>query len=305
LTVLNKDLLALGVFGLSSRLGDRIQSLLTRGRAFSPHVSAARVGASATALLALAAGASFAPSWIAFAQQPDQPAFEVASIRPAPPGGGEPSIVASPGGRLVATNITLERLVRWAYSASSLRISGQPDWFSGDRFNVVANAPDGTANDQLAPMLQRLLADRFKLSLHRETKESLVYALVVGKGGFRLREIEYRGTGPTRLMRKGTVVELSYPAGADLAQFAGFLSGQTGRPVLDRTGLTGVFDIKLEFAPEPPVPLADAGADRPANDTAGPSIFTAVQEQLGLRLESARGPVEILVIDHAERPDAN
>jgi bla regulator protein blaR1 len=132
-----------------------------------------------------------------------------------------------------------------------------------------------------------------------------VYALVVGKGGFKLREIEYRGTGPTRLMRKGTMVELSYPAGADLAQFAGFLSGQAGRPVVDRTGLTGVFDIKLEFAPEPPVPLPDAGTDRPPNDTAGPSIFTAVQEQLGLRLESSRGLVETLVIDHAEKPDAN
>jgi uncharacterized protein (TIGR03435 family) len=303
--MLNKDLLALGVFGLNSRLGDRIQSLLTRSRAFSPHVSPARVGASATALLALAAGASFAPRWIAFAQEPGRPAFEVASIRPALSGGGEPSIVASPGGRLVATNITLERLVRWAYSASSLRISGQPDWFSGDRFDVVAKAPDGTANDQLAPMLQRLLADRFKLSLHRETKESLVYALVVGKSGFKLREIEYRGTGPTRLMRKGAMVELSYPAGADLAQFAAFLSGQAGRPVLDRTGLTGVFDIKLEFAPEPPAALADTGTGQAPNDTTWPSIFTAVQEQLGLRIESAKGPVETLVIDHAEKPDAN
>jgi uncharacterized protein (TIGR03435 family) len=133
-------------------------------------------------------------------------------------------------------------------------------------------------------MLQTLLAERFKLAMHSETRELPVYALVVGKSGPKIQEVT-EGIGTMTTGRGRLNCRLP------IAAFARYLSPTLGRTVLDRTGLTGAFEIKLEWAPD--------------DESSGPSIFAAVQEQLGLKLESAKGPVEILVIEHAEKPAAD
>jgi uncharacterized protein (TIGR03435 family) len=143
------------------------------------------------------------------------------------------------------------------------------------------------------------LADRFQLKLHRETKDEPVYALVVGKSGTKLQQSSGNEASGFRGLRIGRGQFTGSVATLEMLTTA--LANQVGRPVLDRTGLNGSFNFKLEWIPD-----AAPGGDAPSpSDSTGPSLFTALQEQLGLKLESARGPVEILVIDHVERPGEN
>lgn len=299
----SREMLALGMFGRGSRLGERIALLLRRGRAFSPRVSRARMVASAAALLACFATGSLAPKWIALAQEPLR--FEVASVKPTPPNGPGYRLNCEAGRRFDTLGTNVQSLVIFAYDASGFQVSGGPAWVNSrdSGFDIEARPPAPMSLDQCRRMVQTLLAERFKVVVHREAKEMPVYALVVGSKGSKLHE-----AGPdeptgmhSNIMLNGIVIGVNdnyrptaTSRGMTMAQLAGFLQGEAsvGRPVLDQTNLKGVYSLTLDYA------------ERPANDDR-PDLFTAVQEQLGLKLESTRAPVDMLVIDHAEKPDAN
>jgi uncharacterized protein (TIGR03435 family) len=308
----SRELLAVGIFGGNSRLGDRIEMLLCRGRTFSPHASATGVAASAVALGALMLACSLAPRWIAFAQQPARPSFEVASIKPGDPTSRDVSTLMRPGGRYTAANATLQMLLSFAYDVRPHQISGAPSWIDSARFDIDARAgsatpvPDGLAGaPKMRLMVQSLLADRFKLAVHRETREERIYELVVEKGGSRLKEATDTLKGPqTGLQtRRGQIIAMASP----MLLLVNQLSQWVGRSVIDKTGLTGKYDFTLKWRPDPG-PFGgepDGPYTPPSPDPSGPSIFTALEEDLGLRLQSAKGLVEVLIIDHVEKPDAN
>jgi uncharacterized protein (TIGR03435 family) len=260
-----------------------------------------------------AAGIVFFASFAAFAQQPGAtaPAFEAASVKSAPPPTDNRMRVGMNGdaGRVNFSNVTLMNVMARAYNVKEHQITG-PDWLKSERYDIVATLPPGAPRDQIPLMLQTLLADRFKLTLHRESKVLPIYALVVGKNGPKLHEAEAQGglrmsMGPKGLQLTGKV---SIPMLTDA------ISRFTDRPVIDMTELKGTFDIDLGFRPDgqPGGPgfFGPGGGPRPegagegksAPDNAdAPSIFTAVQETLGLKLEGRKSPVDILIIDHAER----
>jgi uncharacterized protein (TIGR03435 family) len=209
--------------------------------------------------------------------------------------------------------VRLRQLIEFAYHVDKFQISGGPGWFESQGFDVLAKPPQSAEADagtrqlsndqrnQLRRRLQALLAERFQLVVHRETKEMPVYALVVAKNGPKLKEsTKERDMGgmPGRVTAEGTPME----------GLAEYLTGMLKRPVLDRTGLKGTYDFKLEWTPDPgglgKLDEEKAGGAS-APDPSGPSIFTALQAQLGLKLESQKGPVEFIVIDRAEKPSAN
>ena len=281
------------------------------------------------------------------AQSPQPPAaplaFEVASIKPNSSGDGRVMMQNQPG-RFIATNITLRLLIRNAYQLQDFQISGGPGWMASDHFDINAKVPDeyrdlppmrpGSGPGPLQSMIRTLLAERFKLAVHNETKDSPIYALILarsdGKLGPNLKKSETdceamfaagRARGgqmpppgpppPGQPMPCGIRIGLGNMAvgGVPLAQVANSLGMFAGRIVLDRTGLTGNYDMNLTWTPDQmPQRPPGAPADQPvqfngaAIDPNGPSLFTAVQEQLGLKLDSQRGPVETLVIDRAEKP---
>ena len=173
------------------------------------------------------------------------------------------------------------------------QVSG-PDWLNTEIYDITATLPPGTTGDEVLLMIQTLLADRFKLTLHRDSKELPVYALVVGKGGSKLQEVEF-GRGST----SGSPGHLTATRIA-IRNLTEFLSRQTGRPVLDMTGLKGFYNFTLNYTPDA-APSAPSPETPIPESAVGPSLFTAVQEQLGLRLEARKAPVEILVVDHAEK----
>jgi uncharacterized protein (TIGR03435 family) len=253
--------------------------------------------------------------------------FEVASIKPSGSDPHQVMIQSQPGGGFRATGTSLKMLLSVAYDVREFQISDGPGWINTDRFDIAAKAATGattlpddpakmteeqrkTNGDQMRERLRALLADRFQLTLHRETKEQSVYALVIGKNGFKLQESDTKGApGPRGMMRMGRGQFTGQAV--QLRMLTQALSSQLGRPVIDRTGLTGSYDFKLEWTPDPGQsgPFGGGGppgADAPPPpDPNGPSLFTAVQEQLGLRLESQKGPVEMLVIDRVEKPSEN
>lgn len=308
------EMLASGILGSSSRIGDRIEILLRRGRTFSPRASATGIAASTLVLGALLLAGSLAPRWIAFAQVPTRPTFEVASIKPnsigVRTGVRIGCCLVQPGGTVSATAATLKNMMEWAYGVQDYQISGGPTWLDSTRYDIIAKLehavdlhPTMDNRDYFRQMVQGLLADRFKLALRRETKELPIYALVVAKNGAKLRALEKpQNATDTRLHgEKGRLIAEKVTMGL-LAQEV--LSNVLGRPVIDKTGLAGYYDFKLEWAPDEGVRGPD-GKREIGGDPIGPSLFTAIQEQLGLKLESAKGPVEVLVVDQAEKPDAN
>lgn len=255
---------------------------------------------------------------------PQSPAFEVASVKPHPADQIQPSsMVAEPGGRFTARNIPLRFVIRTAYQIQDDQIVDGPSWLSSDRFDITAKAEDGASPADLAPMLQALLADRFKLIFHRETRELPTFELLLARPDGAL--------GP-RMKRNDCVPDLNArpapaPGGpprcgsisngfgrltlsaAPVPVMTQFLSPAVNRVVIDRTGLSGNFDVDLTWTPERlPARAPGTPPDQAIRvngveiDPNGPSIFTAVREQLGLKLESAKGPVEVLAIDHVEQP---
>jgi len=242
---------------------------------------------------------------------PAAPVFEVASVKPHSAGIRGSSVDFSVGERFTATNMPLGGLILMAYNITVRQISGQDPLLS-ERYDIAAKAEHVVSRDQMLRMLQSLLVERFKLVVHRETRDVPVYALVVGRGGPKLHRSD-----PSR----GEVINPRTPTGAggtelksghlifkdeSMSDFAWALSRMAAigdRVVLDNTGLNGTYDFELTFEPSKML----VGGEAPGTSTSieGPSIFESVQEQLGLKLESKKGPVEFLIIDHVEKPSAN
>lgn len=238
----------------------------------------------------------FIAAIVCLAPLPAQVAFEVASVRPSAPGSGMMAIRIAPGGRLTAIGTTIRPLIMKAYGVRDFQIQGATDWMYSQRFDISAKPDGDVADDKVLLMLQSLLADRFHLKIHRETKETQVYLLTVGKNGPKLTAADPVENGGVRIRGIGHLAGVS----ATTLQLAEGLSDIAlngrhflDRPVLDRTGLAGVYNFSLEWTPEG------------APDSFGPSIFTATQDQLGLKLETQRAPVDILVIDRLEKPTEN
>jgi uncharacterized protein (TIGR03435 family) len=313
------------------------------------------------ALLAIASCAAFAQTTAA------TPSFEVATVKPAAPpatsmgpGGGMRIAIrmgarGGPGtadpGQMMYSGMSMKSLLVNAYGVKTYQVSG-PNWMDTERFDIVAKVPPGASKDDVKLMLQNLLAERFKLTLHREKKDLPMYALVVGKNGPKMKEsppddpdakdasvpldpaaaanrqkaIENAmravdrggdmpplppgaGRGMSMMMMNGRA-RMSAPK-QTMAQFAEWLVSQLDRPVVDETGLTKKYDLALDYAPESvggrgpmgmplPPPLGGDGGMPPEADAA-PSLFTALQDQLGLKLEQKKGPVDLLVVDHLEK----
>jgi len=266
-----------------------------------------------------------------FGQSADPPRFAVASIRRNP--SNVPLSMAvpmgvgyRPGGRLTARNAPLTMLIQRAYSVLGFQVVGGPPWVSTEGYDIEAKPEFNTDQKRMWLMLQALLADRFNLAMHREIRDLTVYDLQAVRGGPRLPApqggacAEVLTTLPEAgqprpappcgpgLVKAGTGLAME-GISVSMPAFAKQLSMIVGREVIDKTGFTGRFALHLEFAvddslaglPNPVGPDISA----PPADTARPSIFAALREQLGLKLESSKGPVELLVIDHVERPTAN
>jgi uncharacterized protein (TIGR03435 family) len=269
----------------------------------------------------------------------ERPSFEVASVKPNKTGDGRMMIMGQPDGGIVATNFPVAALIRLSYQLQDFQLIGAPDWIANEHFDIVAKPtvdrpaapPAGPPGETTRLMVQSLLAERFKLAAHPDTRALPIYALVMaradGKPGPGLRPstidceaMRGAGRGPGggagrgpggppafgerpacgTMMGPGTLMS----GGVPLSQLIGPLSQAAHRVVVDRTGLKGNFDIDLKWTPDqmPSGPPPPGAPPLPAIDPNGPSIFTALQEQLGLKLESQTGPVDVLVIDHVERP---
>ena len=239
--------------------------------------------------------------------------FEVVSVKPSNPSTSGMRIGSPPmSGGFEITNMPPENIVQWAFGIFlSDQIAGLPDWAKQERFDVTAKVDDTeleayrrvTDPIQRAPMLQKILVDRFHLSFHYERKELPVYVLVVAKGGIKMEEIE-PAIGPNgmkdgggREVRRGQIRSMGQP----MMPLVNQLTIELKRVVVDRTGLTGFYNFTLRWTPEE----SAAPGNSPLDQDAAPSIFTALQEQLGLKLERAKAPVQVLVVDHLERPSSN
>jgi uncharacterized protein (TIGR03435 family) len=271
--------------------------------------------------------ASIAAHAQAPAAQPSSPAFEVASIKANKSVSGERGLGFQPGGRFTARNVRVRELIAMAYGTpqplATFRILGGPSWTNSDPFDIVAKADSNFPETQIQPgwstsgelMLRTLLAERFKLTLHPESRELPVYALVRartdGKLGPQLRQSSGAdclmagvAAGSGRSIRCGgfgfTPPQRMSARYVTMDVIARFVENTVSRVVIDRTALSGTFSMDLDFTRESSPPDPAAGNDRPVD--VGPSIYTALQEQLGLNLESTKGPVDVLVIDHVERP---
>lgn len=263
-------------------------------------------------------------------------AFDVATVKPNKAGEMRVSMRIIPGGAYEAFNVTLGAMIRLAYRLQEYQLVGAPAWVDQDRFDIVGKPPAGEPLD-LQPRMQSLLAERFNLKAHEETREFPIYALVVanpnGKLGAKMTPSSVdcaalargRGNAPTppTLPAPGTRPECGVTnnggkiaaGGFTMTQLANTLSQFAGRTVIDRTGLSGAFNIDLEFTPDPGLRGRGAGGGLPPSapapgservvDPSGLSIFTAVQEQLGLKLDSQRGPLPVLVIDSVSQPTEN
>lgn len=219
------------------------------------------------------------------------PAFEVASVK-VNHSGSTSSHSDSDNNLFRFVNLTMKRLISRAYDVREDQIVG-PEWIGTERYDITAKAEGVPSNEQSMQMMQTLLADRFKLALHRETRESRAYALVVAKGGLKISKVEDSGQHSTNSNRGSLKAE-----GITMRNLANTLSRIVGAGVVDETGVEGVFDLQVEWDPAATALSPDAPADSSAT---GPSLFTALQEKLGLKLDWRKTPVEFLVIDHVER----
>ncbi|HXS97048.1 MAG TPA: TIGR03435 family protein [Candidatus Limnocylindrales bacterium] len=213
--------------------------------------------------------------------------FDAASVKPALPDEKRSSMRVT-AGRLTLTNVTLKSILTRAYDLADYQIAG-PDWIDSERFEIVATMPAETPMQRVQEMLRTLLTERFNMAVHREPREMNVYGLVVGKKGIRMKEVAW-GPGQ-RNNSSGKFIGRSI----DMPGLADWLSHVADRPVIDMTGLKAHYDIDLAWTPE-----------KSATDPEARTIYEAIEEQLGLRLEQRKAPVEVLVIDRAEKtPIAN
>lgn len=263
------------------------------------------------ALLSILGAAVLAIPMLCRSQEASKPVFEVASIKPNRSGVGS-AFNGSPN-RLVATALSLSFLIREAYGVRDFQLVGGPDWINTDRWDIEAKATEGAISTPAASMdmmLQSLLEDRFQLKVHREMKELPVYDVTVARGGLKMKlspdqSPPVRGTGKDGPPRPGEVRRGGMRMGSGeieasawtVHNFINLLSRQMDRTLVDKTDVQGFYDIKLEWTP-------DLSGSPPAGSEP-PSIFTALQEQLGLKLESAKGLVEVLMIEDARKPAEN
>ena len=279
--------------------------------------------------LASSLAAATASTLVSGAQSPSGAvAFEVASVKANRSGELAQRIQPSPGGRLTVTNVSLRGLVRFAYEVQDFQMDGGPSWFAVDRFDVAAKAEGDSPVSELRLMLRTLLAERFKLRTHSERRDQPVYAMVMARSdnkpapGLRKSQADCvpsaagvgvpfdpnapcwppGGFGPApgvpitsgRLAFRGMTMEA----------FARTLGPIVRRVVIDRTGLTGMYDAEFEASAElpPPPPPPGSGIPNPFDPRNMPSIFSILPEQLGLKLESTRASIDMLIVDAAERP---
>jgi uncharacterized protein (TIGR03435 family) len=302
-------------------------------RIFSVHMPLPCTFASVFVLGALAG--SLAPPQVAFAQQLSDPTFEVASLKQS--AGGRVFIGLKSPGTFSADNVSLRGLIMEAYGIRAFQISGGPAWTGSEKYDVTAKPGVNATQDkgitresttrelaEMDLMLRSLLAERFKLKVHRQIKDLPVYDLEVAGGGLKVRASACTPSDPTApaspsspdrppanicgASRYGTnglnkTLDWTGTTMADFTRWA--LPTITGRTVIDRTGYTGTFDIHLEWTPAEIQDVAAESGDPQKGEPSGPSIFTALPEQLGVVLKSGKGPVDALVIDHVEKPSSN
>jgi uncharacterized protein (TIGR03435 family) len=219
--------------------------------------------------------------------------FDVVSVRPNNSGSGGSSENTNPG-RVVAVNVPTSWLIEQAFGVKAFQISGGPGWLTTDNYDL--NATTGTTKDlndqELRPYFLALLADRYGFRFHRETREMPIYSLLVAKTGAKMTAHAGEGDSSNQISNKSGRSSIA-SIDISMAHLADLLSGRVDRVVIDHTELPGGYDLTLQWAPNP------------TDNTTDPSLFTALQEQLGLRLESAKGPTEFIVVDNLERPSEN
>ena len=287
----------------------------------------------------LVAGAVIAASITAGAQAPDKlPTFEAATIKPTDPNAQGQFFRRQPGGRFSTSNMPVRELVRFAYGVQDFQLDGVPAWASTERYDITAKAegdpppmPPGSASDPMILMFRSLLEERFQLKVHRETRELPVYALTrlrADRLGPNLEpstlDCQAIVTAAQTAARAGGAPPQPPPPdekgrppcgirggfgvlagnGFPIAQLVNTLAQIVRRTVVDRTGLTGPWAFDMKFAMDPnQLPFAPPpGTQLPPIDPDAPSIYTALEEQLGLKLESTRGPVDMVIVDRLERP---
>jgi uncharacterized protein (TIGR03435 family) len=237
------------------------------------------------------------------------PSFEVATIKPNDSGASGIQGLTMNGRNFATRNASLADLIGFAYEVQAKQIVGAPDWLSKDRYDIAA-VPDqeGAPNvQQLRTMVQKLLASRFNLKFHQEKRELSAYVLTIGRNGQKLTPTQLKGSLPGMGMRPGPNGLTMVMANAKMTDFTSFLQMIVlDRPVVDRTGITGRFDYNVSFTPDdsqfnghpPKIPQTDT-AD------SSPNLFTAIQEQLGLKLEAEKTAVDVIAIDHVDKPSPN
>ena len=235
--------------------------------------------------------------------------FDVASLKPSAPGGRGGGIRPGPGGmRYAANNCPIKTMIQVAYRVKAEQIIGGPGWLDTDQFDLDAKAEKPSNADELHVMLMNMLVDRMQLKFHHEKKEMRMYALTVDKSGPKVTPHEAANAGEPwidiatekflHLKMKATCAPMDY--------FAFRMSQLMDLPVVDLTNLPGGYDFNLEFTRELPPGFPEGGKINGEDpDTSGPTVYAAVKQQLGLELKAQRGPVEVIVIDHAERPTGN
>lgn len=242
------------------------------------------------------------------AQQPaGRLEFDVVSIKPSNPGSANGTVVnVTAGGRLHVVNATLKDLIETAYDIRRFQIEGGPKWTDAMKYDIDATPglsfqgtalPTGWTNVRFE--VQTLLKDRFRLEIHRETKTAPIYLLVIAKGS-----VKSEALSATNNPQQGINAGLSKMLGeaASMTQLAYKLSRLLERPVVNNTGLEGNYNFKLAWTPDLVSSVSDGGS---ADTSGAPSLFTALQEQLGLRLEPTKGPIDMLVIDSVDKPSDN
>jgi uncharacterized protein (TIGR03435 family) len=227
----------------------------------------------------------------ALSQETPPARFDAVSIRVTDPNVHEAQLRLQPGGRLTATNVTLRDCLRRGFAVENDQISGGPEWMNEIRWSIFAESDSNPDQARMLAMFQQLLVDRFQLKVHMESRQVDMYALVVGKKGAKLAASEGDPEHYLRIYPKPPLTLLDGHR-APMAYLVDRLRTMLHTPVVDQTGLTGEYDFKLEFAKD----------DDPDS---GPSMLSALQEQLGLKLERTRGPIQFLIVDRVEKPSAN
>jgi uncharacterized protein (TIGR03435 family) len=217
--------------------------------------------------------------------------FEAAAIHPNPSGTEGSLVDLEPTGRLTVKNSTLKALIRAAYGVQNDQIIDGPKWLDTDRYDIEAKTSGPISQDREQPLMQNLLADRFKFKVHRDSRELTVYLLELGRNGPQFKK-NLSGSSSIHTNRGPGKTQITV-TGIGMQQFAGMLAKEMGRGVIDKTGLSDNYDFSLEWDPD---------------QTAGssvPSVFAALQDQMGLRLQSQKAKVDVLVIDSAEKASEN